>query len=96
MNGLDCHKCTDQLKVARGCNERRMLLIEGYEINKCPMKYAGEKEFGFIKAYGHYKNGLLPNAGGWLEQPADFVEAMEIIENVVERIKEPKQKELKK
>ena len=73
-----------------------MLLIEGYEINKCPMKYAGEKEFGLIAAYGHYKNRFLPNPGGWLEQPAIFVEAVEIIEAVVERIKESKMKELKK
>lgn len=59
------------------------------------MKYAGEKEFGFIKAFGHYKNGLLPNAGGWLEQPAEYIEAMEIIENVIERIKELKMREPK-
>lgn len=29
----------------------------------------------------HYKNGVMPNAGGLLDQPAAYLEAMEVIEH---------------
>ena len=34
----------------------------------------------WLKWYGHYKNCILPAAGGLLDQTAVFVEAMEAIE----------------
>ncbi len=33
-----------------------------------------------LKLYGHYKNQLLPFAGGLYDQPATYTEAMEIID----------------
>lgn len=32
-----------------------------------------------IRLHQHYKNGVLPHAGGLLEQPSYFIEAMEIL-----------------
>jgi len=34
-----------------------------------------------LRLYKHYKNNILPFAGGILDQPNVFQEAMEIIEN---------------
>lgn len=34
-----------------------------------------------MRLYTHYKNGLLPHAGGVMDQPAGYLEAMELIEN---------------
>jgi len=32
-----------------------------------------------IRLHQHYKSGILPHAGGLLEQPSYFIEAMEIL-----------------
>jgi len=34
----------------------------------------------YLRLHAHYKNGLLPYSGGLLDQPAVFIEIMEIIE----------------
>jgi len=39
-----------------------------------------------LKLYRHYKNGVLPHAGGLLDQPHYYAEAMEIIAGVESRI----------
>ena len=36
-----------------------------------------------IAAYGHYKDGILPVSGGWLDQSAVFVRAVGVIRNAV-------------
>jgi len=33
-----------------------------------------------LRLYGHYKARILPHAGGLLEQPHYYIEAMEILE----------------
>jgi len=33
-----------------------------------------------LKLHSHYKNGILVNAGGILDQPAAYVDAMSFIE----------------
>lgn len=34
-----------------------------------------------LKLHSHYKNGILINSGGILDQPSAYVEAMYMIEN---------------
>ncbi|GAF91587.1 unnamed protein product, partial [marine sediment metagenome] len=34
----------------------------------------------FLKAYDHYRNQILPSAGGWLDQTNVFIEAVEVID----------------
>lgn len=36
-----------------------------------------------MRMYGHYKNRLLPLAGGLLDQPNYYIEAMELIGSIV-------------
>jgi hypothetical protein len=38
------------------------------------------ESFEYIRAYNFYKNGFLPNAGGWLDQPAKLLDAFNIID----------------
>ena len=38
-----------------------------------------------LMAFGHYKNGFLPNAGGWLDQPYTYTEAMRFVDQCVKR-----------
>lgn len=42
-----------------------------------------EQSLQFLRLYGHYKNHLLPHAGGLLDQPNVYLQAMEIIEGAV-------------
>ena len=37
-----------------------------------------------IREHTHYKNGLLPFAGGTYDQPAIFMQAMAIIDQAIE------------
>jgi hypothetical protein len=39
-----------------------------------------------IDLYGNYKQGYLPKAGGLLDQPNAYVEAMDIIEAQMNRL----------
>ena len=42
-----------------------------------------EASHTLIKLYGHYKQQILPFAGGILEQPHYYIQAMEIIDAAV-------------
>ena len=44
-----------------------------------------------MRAYLYYKDGYLPAAGGWMDQSAKFIEAMEIIETEIENVKKEKE-----
>lgn len=52
----------------------------GLESRTCLLPMVDESSRQLLRLYGHYKNGLLPFAGGILDQPAVFGEAMELIE----------------
>ena len=47
----------------------------------CPLPMITGETRSMLKLHAHYKNGILPNAGGILDQPSAYVEAMNIIEN---------------
>lgn len=49
-----------------------------------PMITAGSHEF--MRLYTHYKNNILPFAGGLYDQPAAWRDAMEIIEATQARV----------
>ena len=35
----------------------------------------------YLQAYKHYQVGVMPSAGGWLEQPAKLLDALAVIED---------------
>ena len=39
----------------------------------------------YLRLYEHYKNGLLPFSGGLLDQPAVFIETMEVMSRYMPR-----------
>jgi hypothetical protein len=59
------------------------MVIEGYEITKCPMKFVSEFDSFRIEAFTQYKNGFLPDEGGWLDQPMKFIQLMGLIGGIV-------------
>ena len=47
----------------------------------CPLPMITGETRSMLKLHAHYKNGILPISGGILDQPAAYVEAMNIIES---------------
>ena len=46
----------------------------------CPARLINDRSRFFLKLHRHYRNGVLPVAGGLLDQPYIYVRAMDIIE----------------
>jgi hypothetical protein len=66
----------------RGCNQDiSSVTIGGYSLTRCPLKYVTQLEWMYLDAYVYFAKGILPNAGGWLEQPVKFGMVMQIIDN---------------
>lgn len=59
-------------------------------MERCPQQYVGAQELMLLEAYAQYKNGYLPNAGGWIDQPMKFIEALKVIERYITRLQELK------
>ena len=89
---LDCHKCSDAQKNERGCETDSpipgMWKLNDWEFTRCPRTLVERKSGDFLSAYFFFIKGYLPNPGGWLDQPAKFVEAVVLIEREIERMKE--------
>ena len=46
----------------------------------------------YVRAYIFFQNGYLPNSGGWLDQSVKFIDAVEIIETEISKIREEAEK----
>lgn len=86
-NNLNCRHCNKQIKEVRGCNGfAEPKEIEGIMVNQCPLKEVTTRSWLYIEAYNQYKNGFLPNNGGWLKQPMKFINAISLIDKFKEDI----------
>lgn len=56
-------------------------------LKSCPKPMITEESEELITMYGHYKNRLLPLAGGILNQPAAYQRAMLVIDARLDKIK---------
>ena len=84
---LDCRRCTWEQKIEDGCEKESPVQgrwkLDDWEFGRCPLKLVRLQSFEYIRAYNFYKEGYLPNPGGWAEQPVKLIEAIECIEKVV-------------
>jgi len=87
---VNCRRCLGEKK--NSCEfevpGQESWKFEGKEYKGCPFKQVTQTTANFLRAYNFYKNGFLPNEGSWLEQPAKFIEAMEVIDNELAEIKQ--------
>jgi len=70
------------LRQARGCNADApypIYELDGEPIMRCPLKLIKPETYTYLRFYGHYKQGFLPNEGGLLDQPLKYLQAMEVI-----------------
>ncbi len=86
FNDIGCHKCNKQIKALRGCEKDvtpyEIIELKGYKFTRCPFLTAKEANY-ILDAYFEYKNGFLPNAGGWLDQPMKFSQFMIMVDNQI-------------
>jgi hypothetical protein len=58
----------------------------------CPLPLVSATSNQMIRLYRHYKAGRYPFAGGLLDQPNFYIDAMEVIEGVSGEIEEERAK----
>lgn len=90
VNGCDCSNCPESFRKVRGCYNKlpSPLIIEGIELWHCPAKSITPYISEYINAYYFFKNGFLPNTGGWLEQPLKFNEVIVLIDRYFKKFSE--------
>lgn len=92
MEGLDCHKCSSQMKMIRGCeSEVNPYQMCGYRITRCPLRLVTNEDTISLQAFKEYRAGYLPNEGGWLDQPMKFSSIVSMIEAIVSRLEDRRQ-----
>jgi len=64
--------------------------LNGEEYQGCPFKIVTRQSADFIRAFNFYELGFLPNAGGWLEQPAKMLDAFEVISKELKKMEAEK------
>lgn len=47
---------------------------------RCPRRLISPRSWFFVDLFRHYQNGVLPCAGGLLEQPCCYTRAMSILD----------------
>jgi hypothetical protein len=65
-----------------------MWKIGDEEFSRCPRGLVTINSIEYLNAYIFFKQGFLPNPGGWLEQPLKFIQAIRIIEREIALAKE--------
>jgi len=55
------------------------------EFNRCPLTYVTENVTGWLIAHSMFQKGLLPNAGGWMQQSNKFIEVMFFLDAEIKR-----------
>jgi len=92
MEGLDCHRCSSQMKKIRGCTEEvHPYTIAEYVVNKCPLRYATYADVTALQVYKEYNAGFLPNDGGWLDQPMKLSMIVQLVDSIVQRLDQRRQ-----
>lgn len=94
FNDTSCQKCNEQIKELRGC-EREIspvrLIGTDITVTRCPMSYITAKEELYLELYLQWEKGYLPNAGGWLDQPFKYAQAMILIDNLIGTFRKEKE-----
>ena len=96
---LDCQRCTDNLKEARGCIKKLSVPVfnlDGDDYFRCPLKIITKQTGEYVRFYNFFRDGYLPNAGGIMDQPGKFLDAMSIIESAVGEMEKETEKRLNK
>jgi hypothetical protein len=68
--------------VARGCKApapSALFTLDGEDIRRCPLALLTEETCRVLDLYPYFENGMMPVAGGVLDQSATFLEAVRLL-----------------
>lgn len=54
-----------------------------WQFSRCPRSYVTEDVEDWFIAYKMFKNGFLPNKGGWMQQSFKFIQIMSFIDSEI-------------
>jgi hypothetical protein len=78
------------MKIDRGCEKDSPVpdrwQLDEYRFQRCPKKEVSADIQLFIVAYNFFKQGVLPNTGGWLDQSHKYLQAVQFIDAEVSDI----------
>ena len=82
LKDFACDTCTCVDGRAPGFTEEnpRWEIPGVISTSRCLRQLVTPASWEFIRLFRHYKAGVLPLAGGLFDQPARFVDAMEVID----------------
>jgi hypothetical protein len=66
-------------------------MLEGEGLKRCPIRLITYETLVLIKYYGFYKEGYLVNKGPLGCQPAKMIEAFNLIDSEIAKLKEEKE-----
>lgn len=92
---LDCRKCEE--KNESGFCTETLWEIDGQQSSGCPVRRITKSSFDYIQAFTYLENGYgWPNSGGWQDQPAKFLDAVNVIKAAIQRLQEEREKSQKR
>lgn len=90
--GIDPKEASD--RIAKGCNtHKKQGENDEFEYWRCPCKFYNPAVVYLVQATYAMKQGILPFPGGYLDQPAITMEAINIIQDYIAKKEEHEEKE---
>ena len=73
--------------MSRGCDhDVPSYDVWGYRTKRCPVNFVDTVGMAWIQIYSEGKKGILPNAGGWLDQPMKYSAVINVLDGLMERV----------
>jgi len=79
LGGFDCANCHCQAHDTWELRHRDVRV----ETSTCPAKLVESAYLDLVSLYGFYRDGLLAQSGGVMDQPAFYLSAMQWIDAIV-------------
>jgi len=79
---ISCRDCNEALQRARGCRSPAQIpsfRFENKDFFHCPRRELTPQTLVYFRFFNFFQEGFLPVEGGLLDQPAKFLEAMEVL-----------------
>lgn len=87
---LDCRKCSELDRINNGCEKDSPIPgrwhLGDIDSQRCPRRLITIETNEMITAYNMFKDGFLPNADRWPDEPAKFIEAINAIDSEVSKM----------
>lgn len=95
---MNCRNCLSGRKIQCEYDVpgQEVWELNGTEYRGCPFKIVTRQSANFLRAFQFYKEGYLPNAGGWIDQSAKMIDAFEVIEKELQSIETDRQKRIER